>query len=130
MSGGPFQFSPRHNDVGTNLQQAVIHVNHTAGEFYTTGLFWYLAHFSKFVSSGMRQIEIEVAGDVAACAPEGTPGVEAVGFRPEETGMVIVQLLNHELYKDQTITLMCNSDFVQMNLPRASITSATFNLSA
>merc|ERR1712023_267491 len=55
MQGGPFQFSPQHGDAGANLQQAVVHIDASKGTFYTTGLFWYLAHFAKFVRPGMKR---------------------------------------------------------------------------
>eukprot|EP00658_Telonema_sp_P-2_P074638 TRINITY_DN63912_c0_g1_i1.p1 TRINITY_DN63912_c0_g1~~TRINITY_DN63912_c0_g1_i1.p1 ORF type:complete len:194 (-),score=42.51 TRINITY_DN63912_c0_g1_i1:63-644(-) len=127
MSGGPFQYSPKHADDGANLQQAVVHVDPQAGEFHPTGLFWYLAHFSRFVNPGMKRIEVVTNPVAPIDVPEGTEGVEAVGFVQDPDGLVVVQLMNHDM-REQAVRLECSGVAAEVVLPAASITSASFYL--
>lgn len=125
MKGGPFLYSPSHADNGANLQQAVVHVDASKGEYLLTGLFWYLAHFSKFVRPGMVRVgtrvrEVETpAGYVA----EGTTGVEAVSFT--NGTHIISQLMNHDL-KPASVTLHSQGKSAILELPAASITTASW----
>lgn len=142
MSGGPFQHSPKHNDGDANLQQAVIHVDPAAGEYHTTGLFWYLAHFSRFVRPGAVRLGTELRGPAEPdmALPEGTDGVEAMAFVTKDGSSVIVQLLNHNQKEEQVQIRLsgsrcmgpsgqrtaCHSEPIV--LPAESISSLRFSL--
>jgi len=125
MTGGPFLYSPSHADYGKNLQQAVVHVDPEKAEYRLTGLFWYLAHFSKFVRPGMVRIGTEVhtlqmpPGYIA----EGTTGIEAVSFA--NSTHVVAQLMNHDL-KSAAVTLHSQGKAAVLQLPAASITTASW----
>ena len=70
--GGPFALSPSHADADKNFQHPVVVVDTVAGTYDPTGLFFFLAHFSRFVRPGAVRI-----GNV------GTPyrTLSAVAFR-------------------------------------------------
>jgi len=128
MSGGPFQNSPEHGDAGENLQQAVIHVDSKAGDFHPTALFWYLAHFSRFVRPGTVRVSVVVEGDIPdPQAPEGTTGIEAVAFLGK-SGQVSLQLLNNG-DEEQTISVVFSGFRARFLLPGLSITSAQWHTS-
>eukprot|EP01065_Artemidia_motanka_P049333 TRINITY_DN8147_c0_g2_i3.p1 TRINITY_DN8147_c0_g2~~TRINITY_DN8147_c0_g2_i3.p1 ORF type:complete len:530 (+),score=127.19 TRINITY_DN8147_c0_g2_i3:59-1591(+) len=121
MDGGPFLYSPRHNDDGANLQQAVIHIDPSAGTYHTTGLFWYLAHFSRFVRDGSTRIDVNVTGAPASDL-EGMGGVEAVAFELPGGGFVAL-LLNHDASSHRA-ALRCGGRQANVDLPPVSITTA------
>lgn len=139
MEGGPYQNSPKHNDKGTNLQQAVIHVDAAAQTYHPTGLFWYLAHFSKYVRNGMLRaksvVKVLAGSDEISArnyeslskAPEGTAGVEAASFLDKANGRVVVQLLNHFDW-NETVQLTFGKHTANMILPGVSITTASFDV--
>ena len=95
MQGGPFQYSPEHADDSENLQQAVIHIDPDSGTYYPTALFWYLAHFAKFVRPGAVRVGTTLSGSAQPDpeAPEGTTGIEVIAFTNDTA--TVLQLLNH-----------------------------------
>lgn len=126
MSGGPYLTSPEHGDDGVNLQQAVVHIDPEKGDYQLTGLFWYLAHFSKFVRPGMVRVDTSVRGIQmpSGYVAEGTIGVEAVSFI--DGNHVVVQLMNHDL-EDRFVTVHFEEHSAKVALPAASITTASWD---
>jgi glucosylceramidase len=61
QDGGPWLASPIHGDPDPNQQHSVVIVDRNTKEVTFTGLYYYLAHFSKFVKPGA--ISIDCAGD-------------------------------------------------------------------
>lgn len=120
-AGGPFQYSPAHGDDDENLQQALVHVDSTKGTYRTTGLFWYLAHFSKFVRPGSSYVAADVTGTHVS-ALEGASGVEAAAFSTPDGG-VVLQLLNHN-GRDEAVTVRHRGHAASVVLPAVSITTA------
>lgn len=56
QDGGPWLTSIEHGDPDFNRQQPVAIVNRTTKEVTYTGLYYYLAHFSKFIKPGAYRI--------------------------------------------------------------------------
>ena len=81
--GGPFLLSPDHGDADDNYQHPVIVVDRDGSDYHPTGLFWFLAHFSKFVRPGVRRAKSRAA------LPDL---VDAVAFRG--VNETVVQLVN------------------------------------
>jgi len=122
MTGGPFLYSPSHADNGANLQQAVIHIDPEKGDYIVTGLFWYLAHFSKYVRPGMIRIGTRVEGStVSGYVAEGTTGVEALSFR--NSTHIVMQVMNHDA-ENASVALRASGKMAILHLPAASITTA------
>ena len=57
QDGGPWLVSDEHGDPDNNRQHPVVIVNRNTGEVTYTGLYYYLAHFSRFVRPGAHRIE-------------------------------------------------------------------------
>ena len=124
--GGPYLFSPSHNDGAKNFQQAPIHLSKDHLDFHTTGLFFHLAHFSRF-SSKTTAIEIEIESNVDSIrdAPEGTAGQDASGF--VNSTHAILQLLNHDRTPRRAKILYSDYEAV-IDLSPTSITTAIWEL--
>ena len=56
-NGGPWLISEEHGDPDNNRQHPVIVINRTTKKISYTGLYYYLAHFSKFIRPGAYRIE-------------------------------------------------------------------------
>jgi glucosylceramidase len=56
QDGGPWLISTEHGDPDNNRQQPVVIINRDTKEISYTGLYYYLAHFSKFVRPGAYRI--------------------------------------------------------------------------
>jgi glucosylceramidase len=56
QNGGPWLTSPIHGDPDPNQQHCVVIVDRNTKEVTYTGLYYYLAHFSKFVRPGAFRI--------------------------------------------------------------------------
>jgi glucosylceramidase len=56
QDGGPWLTSPVHGDPDPNRQHSVVIVDRNTKEVTYTGLYYYLAHFSKFIRPGATRI--------------------------------------------------------------------------
>lgn len=137
MDGGPFQYSPQHNDGSRNLQQAAIHVSNATDTFSPTAVFWYLAHFSRFVRTNSRfvQSHVESASRPDPSAPEGTTGIVTAAFvdRNDAGTRITLQVLNNE-FRDRNVTIYATSgdpsvgSSFSLNLSPVSITTVIWEL--
>ncbi len=57
QDGGPWLISEVHGDPDNNRQQPVVIINRNTGKVTYTGLYYYLAHFSKFIKPGAYRID-------------------------------------------------------------------------
>jgi glucosylceramidase len=57
QDGGPWLISIEHGDPDNNRQQPVVIINRKTKQVSYTGLYYYLAHFSKFVRQGAYRID-------------------------------------------------------------------------
>jgi len=77
-----------------------------------TGLYYYLAHFSKFVRRGA--VRIQTTGTY--------PGVRAISFKSHD-GRIISELMNSRK-QDVDVALVMGRRTLQLKLPATSITTA------
>ncbi len=82
--GGPWLVSPIHNDARSNPQESIVVIDHTKHTVAYTGLYYHLAHFSKFVRPGAVRVE------TTASAP---PGLRAISFQNADRTLV-TELVN------------------------------------
>ena len=110
-------YSPSHSDGPGNLQQPVIVVDTDAKEYYTTGLFWFMAHFSRFVRPGAVRLATKERGL--------QEGVSAVGFEAtaEEYHVKVLQLVNKK-QSEEKVTVCARGNVAEVTLPASSITTA------
>ena len=113
--GGPYLLSEEHRDGADNFQHPVIIVNRRTKEVTYTALYYYLAHFSKFVRPGAYRIRTE--GAVA--------GVRCIVFKTPAGGMV-AEVLNSQPRQVKT-ELHWRGKLLEMTLPPLSITTGLWN---
>jgi glucosylceramidase len=93
--GGPWLVSLNHGDFDPNAQNALVQIDRTTHEVTYSGLYWFLAHFSKFARPGGHRIDARLTGlpdgvDVRALAfqnPDGTLVLEALNASPRGTSL-------------------------------------------
>ena len=127
MNGGPFEYSPEHADNGKNFQQAMFHVNAQTQTYHPTALFWYVAHFSKFVRPDSVRVDASLEGNPRwqsdPSMPEGTTGIELLAFESHDKKSTVLQILNH-WNVSTTIFLRYLDLETSLDLPAISITTA------
>jgi glucosylceramidase len=84
QEGGPWLTSPQHGDPDNNHQHPVVIINRNSKEVTYTGLYYYLAHFSKFVKPGAYRIN---------CAGDSSQ-LNYVGFQNND-GVIILNIINN-----------------------------------
>jgi glucosylceramidase len=110
--GGPWSVSPIHGNPDPNIQHPVVIVDRRSKTVIYTGLYYYLAHFSKFVRPG--DVRIKTTGT--------TDGVRVMAFEKPD-GRIVAEVMNS---KNQVvkISLQFQGRGVDLNLSAVSITSA------
>jgi glucosylceramidase len=110
--GGPWAVSPIHGNPDPNIQQPVVIINRATGRVSYTGLFYYLAHFSKFVRPGGVRIQSTGAAK----------DVRVIAFKlPGEK--IVTQLMNSS-NEDAVVAVGYHQRVVELKLPALSITTA------
>jgi glucosylceramidase len=109
--GGPWAISPVHGNPDPNVQHPVVIINRQTKQVTYTGLYYYLAHFSKFVRPGA--VRIDTKGAVS--------GVRCVAFRRPEGG-IVAQLINSR-QAETTVRLESGGRVLRVSLPAISITT-------
>ncbi len=84
QEGGPWLTSLQHGDPDNNHQHPVVIIDRDSKEVTYTGLYYYLAHFSKFVKPGSYRIN----------CTGGTPKLNFVGFQNKD-GSIVLNVLNN-----------------------------------
>ncbi len=113
--GGPWLVSPVHRDDDGNQQHPVVIVDRQTKQITYTGLYYYLAHFSKFVRPGA--VRISVSGSAG--------GVRCVAFRAKN-GDVVAEILNSNR-RLTGATLNWRGRSLSLKLPALSITTGIWN---
>jgi glucosylceramidase len=90
----------------------VIIISRQTHEVTYTGLYYYLAHFSKFVRPGA--VRIETTGNY--------PGVRVISFKTPE-GKMVSELMNSRK-QDVEVAIVASGHTLPLNLPAVSITTA------
>ncbi len=84
QEGGPWLVSVEHGDPEKNQQHPVVIVDRLTGKVTYTGLYYYLAHFSRFIRPGACMIECSGRQD----------GLNAVAFVHSD-GTFVLNVLNN-----------------------------------
>ena len=109
--GGPWAISPIHGNPDPNIQHPVVIINRQTKEVTYTGLYYYLAHFSKFVRPGA--VRVGTAGSVN--------GVRCLAFQAKDGGLV-AEVMNSR--KQSTpLRLSWHGQSLNLDLPALSITT-------
>ena len=114
-SGGPYLLSEVHRDGPENYQHPVVIINRRTKEVTYTALYYYLAHFSRFVRPGAYRI-----GTVGAVA-----GVRCIAFKLPAGG-VVAEILNRQTQLVKT-ELRWRGEALEITLPPLSITTCLWN---
>jgi len=114
-TGGPWLVSPIHGDPDGNVQPALVTIDKSTHAVTYTGVFWYLAHFSKFVRPDARRIET---------APQREAGVRAISFRNAD-GTIVTELL-HDGVAPVVVEVAWRGGVVRIELPAISITTLRY----
>ena len=109
--GGPWAISPVHGNPDPNVQQPVVIVDRQKKEVIYTGLYYYLAHFGRFVRPGA--VRVGTTGSAN--------GVRCLAFQAKDGGMV-AEVMNSRK-QAQTLHLSWHGQALSLNLPALSITT-------
>jgi glucosylceramidase len=109
--GGPWLVSPVHGDPDPNIQHPVVIIDRQKKETTYTSLYYYLAHFSKFVRPGAVRVGTNSIGS--------TTGLRCLAFQSKNGGMV-AEVMNRRK-KPADVVLQWNGRAVKVNLPPLSI---------
>jgi glucosylceramidase len=93
QDGGPWLVSPEHGDPDQNHQHPVVIIDRNTKEVTYTGLYYYLAHFSKFVKPGA--FRIKCTGD--------TSQLNFAGFQNSD-GSIVLNVINNGAETDCKIS--------------------------
>jgi glucosylceramidase len=113
--GGPWSVSEIHGNPDPNVQHPVVIINRKSKNVTYTGLYYYLAHFSKFVRPG--DVRIESTGSL--------DGVRVMAFKTPDGG-IVTELMNSR-NKDVEASVKFHDRMVRLTLPAISITTALWN---
>jgi glucosylceramidase len=113
--GGPWSVSEIHGNPDPNVQHPVVIVDRHSKKVTYTGLYYYLAHFSKFVRPG--DIRIKTTGSL--------DGVRVMAFRAPD-GRIVTELMNSKR-GDVEMGVKFHERVLRLKLPAMSITTALWN---
>jgi len=109
--GGPWLISPVHRDTDGNQQHPVVIIDRQTKQVTYTGLYYYLAHFSKFVRPGAVRVGASGAAGKVRC----------VAFKAKN-GDMIAEVLN-SASQTASVSLNWREKTVKLDLPALSITT-------
>jgi glucosylceramidase len=110
--GGPWSVSPIHGNPDPNVQHPVVIVDRQSKKVTYTGLYYYLAHLSKFVRPGDARIDTAGTAD----------GVRVMAFKTPDGG-IVAELINSK-NAPTGVDLQFHDRTLRLDLPAVSITSA------
>jgi glucosylceramidase len=115
QDGGPWLTSPEHGDPDNNHQHPVVIINRENREVTYTGLYYYLAHFSKFVKPGASRIN----------CTGGSAQFNFVGFQNKD-GSIVLNVINNGEEEDCSISW--RKQMMTQKLKAHSITTFMWNV--
>jgi glucosylceramidase len=113
--GGPWSVSEIHGNPNPNVQHPVVIINRRSKKVTYTGLYYYLAHFSRFVRPGA--VRIATGGSL--------DGVRVMAFKAPD-GKIVAELMNRKR-KDVEVGVKFHDRVLRMKLPAISITTALWS---
>ncbi len=114
QDGGPWLVAPEHGNPDPNQQHAVVIINRDSGEISYTGLYYYLAHFSKFIKPGAYRIE----------TTGGSSSLNYAGFLNPD-GSIVVNVINNA--EESVFELQWKNKITSYRFPAHSITTLIWN---
>ncbi len=115
QNGGPWLVSEIHEDGPDNIQHPVVIIDRDKKKVTFTGLYYFLAHFSKFVRPG--SVRVETAGT--------QEHVRCIAFKRPD-GVLVAQLLNSQ-HRIATVQLEWQARALHLTLPALSISTYLWN---
>jgi glucosylceramidase len=112
--GGPWLVSPIHGNPDPNVQHPVVIIDRHSKKVIYTGLYYYLAHFSRFVRPGA--VRIETTGL--------KKGTRCITFRLPD-GSLVAQIINSQK-ASAGVRLDWQNRSLALSLPPTSITSCVW----
>jgi glucosylceramidase len=109
--GGPWLVSPIHGNPDNNIQHPVVIIDRRSKKVTYTGLYYYLAHFSKFVRPGA--VRVETSGS--------QKGIRCMAFKAQDGGLV-AQWINSR-NTEAEVQLDWKGRWLRTTLPALSITT-------
>ena len=120
QNGGPWLVSPVHEDPADNAQNSVAVVDVARQAVAYSGLYYYLAHFSRYVRPGAVRIETRRPQSRRFLLwPAGS--VRAISFLNPD-GSIVVELIN-SASGAETVVVDWDSRSLPVRLPGVSITT-------
>jgi glucosylceramidase len=113
--GGPWSVSEIHGNPNPNVQHPVVIIDRHSKKVTYTGLYYYLAHFSKFVRPGA--IRVKTTGSLS--------GVRVMAFKVPD-GKLVAELMNSKS-EEVEIGMKFHDEVLRLKLPAISITTALWN---
>jgi glucosylceramidase len=114
QNGGPWLVSNEHGDPDNNRQQPVVIINRNTKEISYTGLYYYLAHFSRFVKPGAYRIN----------CTGGSPQFNFDGFLNSD-GSITLNIINNG--GESECKILWKNKMAIQKLKRHSITTFKWN---
>ena len=112
--GGPYLLSEVHGDGPNNFQHPVVIIDRQTRQVTYTGLYYYLAHFSKFVRPGAYRIRTQGRAEGVRCLAFKSPG-----------GQMVAEVLNSRTRPVKT-ELHWQGKVLEIALPALSITTCAW----
>jgi glucosylceramidase len=113
--GGPWSVSEIHGNPDPNVQHPVVIIDRHSKQVTYTGLYYYLAHFSKFVRPGAMRVK--TTGSLE--------GVRVMAFKAPD-GKIVAELMNSRR-EDVDMRVKFHEQVLRLKLPAMSITTALWN---
>ncbi len=114
--GGPWAVSEIHGNPDPNVQHPVVIIDRHSKQVTYTGLYYYLAHFSKFVRPGA--IRVKTTGSL--------DGVRIMAFKAPD-GKIVSEVIN-STHDDVEIGVKFHEQVLRLKVPATSITTALWNV--
>ncbi|HVT72081.1 MAG TPA: hypothetical protein VHD61_03020 [Lacunisphaera sp.] len=111
QNGGPWLVSEVHHDGEQNQQHPVVIIDRETHTVSYTGLYYYLAHFSKFIRPGF--VRVDTAGAM--------PGVRCATFSGPH-GLLVAEILNSNATETE-VRLVAGGQTLLLRVPGVSITT-------
>jgi glucosylceramidase len=111
QNGGPWLVSIVHGNPQNNAQQPLVIINRETKEVSYTGVYYYLAHFSRYVRPTSTRIG----------TPGAVEGVRCLAFRHTD-GRLVAQVMNSNPTETKT-TLYWKGRALELVLPPLSLTT-------
>ncbi len=115
QNGGPWLVSVKHGDPDNNRQHPVVIIDRNTKKVTYTGLYYYLAHFSRFIRPGAYRVNVT----------GGIPKLNSAGFINTD-GSIILNIINNA---DETeCKIAWNNKMAVQKLKAHSITTLKWDI--